>query len=213
MYQYKAAHGTDEYREIGLSDTDNYSDEDDGTPRAEYLENFLDDDIQYYKYSSDPLMYTELGVPGLEENYDDYIIVFWTGERDSLNNAKVGAPLNVARDIGFTIVDKDLQIKTGDWYEGTIERDETGEYYGTDDAGGGEGTRTAMSNTGNVWITNYQEDLITNSDFTYVINDMDDDDQYTDSMKPWKNASKLKNIKLSSGNIFLLYEIWNEDSY
>ena len=32
-------------------------------------------------------------------------------------------------------------------------------------------------------------------------------------MKPWKNAAKLKNVKLGNGDIFLLYEIWSVDSY
>ena len=46
-----------------------------------------------------------------------------------------------------------------------------------------------------------------------MINDLDSDSIYADSNKPWKNASKLKNVMLESGNIFLLYEVWNEDSY
>lgn len=72
-------------------------------------------------------------MPGLEENDDDTKIIFWIGERDSLNNAKVGAPLNVARDIGFTLLDKDLSIITSSKYTGTVEEDTTGLFYGTDD--------------------------------------------------------------------------------
>jgi hypothetical protein len=60
-------------------------------------------------------------VPASEENDDYTHIIFWTGERDSLNNGKVGAPLNIARDIGFTIVDKNLNIVTKNLYSGTTE--------------------------------------------------------------------------------------------
>ena len=90
------------------------------------MTNYLDSDTGYYQYSSDSQFYTELGVPGLEENADHTKIIFWTGERDSLNNAKVGAPLNVPRDIGFTIVDENLGIVTGSKYKGTVEPDATG---------------------------------------------------------------------------------------
>jgi len=177
------------------------------------MANYLDEETLYFQYSSDTQLYTELSVPGIEENTDESKIIFWTGERDSLNNAKVGAPLNVPRDIGFTIVNKDLAIVTSTKYNGTVEAAATGQFYGTGDIDTAAGTPTAMSNAGNAWITNYQEELTTNSDFAYVINDLDADSKYADSIKPWKSATKLKNVKMANGDIFLLYEIWNEDSY
>jgi hypothetical protein len=78
-----------------------------------------------------------------------------------LNNAIVGAPLNVPRDIGFTIVDKNLNVVTSTKYSGTVEADATGLFYGYDDAS----TLTAMSNSGNAWITDYKKDLTDNNDF------------------------------------------------
>jgi hypothetical protein len=42
---------------------------------------------------------------------------------------------------------------------------------------------------------------------------MDVDSKYADSHTPWKNASRLKHVKLSNGDIFLVYEIWSQDSY
>jgi len=46
-----------------------------------------------------------------------------------------------------------------------------------------------------------------------VIDDLGGKKKKADSLTPWKNASKLKSIKMSSGNIFLLYEIWNTTDY
>lgn len=126
VYQVKALHGTDQYRENGLSDS-SYDDAN-GVARNVYagLTNYLDSSIEYYQYSSDSQLYTELGVPALEENDDNTHIIFWTGERDALNNGKVGAPLNIARDIGFTIVDKNLNVVTKNLYSGTAEGLTTG---------------------------------------------------------------------------------------
>lgn len=109
-------------------------------------------------------------MPGIEENDDDTLIIFWTGERDSLNNAKVGAPLNVPRDIGFTILEHDfskqfsdadllLNIKTDKYNEEVDIVDADGYYYDSD------GTNITMANNGNAWLTDYREELTDNGEF------------------------------------------------
>ena len=101
-------------------------------------------------------------MPGVEETSDDLMIFFWTGERDSLNNAKVGAPLNVVRDIGFTIFNPSGgAIVTKDKNSDAVDADASGGYYGTDDAS----TWNPMANSGNAWITNYKDELTSNGDF------------------------------------------------
>lgn len=152
-------------------------------------------------------------MPGFEESIEDDIfegyIVFWTGEKGSgsLDNTQVGQPLNVPRDIGFTIVGTDLATVTSVTYEGDVEDDESGEFYNA------AGTEVSLSNSNVAWITDYQTDLTENSDFKYVIDDLGFKKKKGYSLTPWKNASKLKTIKMASGDIFLLYEIWNTTDY
>lgn len=103
-----------------------------------------------------------MSVPGFEEfdvSSDDIqgYIVFWTGERDSLDNTQVGEPLNVPRDIGFTIVGTDLATMTSATYTGDVEDDESGEFYNA------AGTEVTLSNSDNAWLTDYKYDLATNS--------------------------------------------------
>lgn len=62
----------------------------------------------FYKCSNDNYVYTELGHPGLVETSDDGILVFFAGEQPPLDNAKVGAALNSARNVGFVKVPRDL---------------------------------------------------------------------------------------------------------
>jgi hypothetical protein len=66
-----------------------------------------------------------------------------------LNNSRVGHPLNVPRDIGFTMLDSSLNTRTSEYYEGEIDDDATGKFYDVD------GNEIALSNTDNAWITDY----------------------------------------------------------
>jgi len=61
----------------------------------------------YYKWSNDNYCYTEIGHAGVVE-VDDGLMVFFSGEQPSLNNAMVGSALNAARNAGFVKIDKDL---------------------------------------------------------------------------------------------------------
>ncbi|CAE7430262.1 nup98 [Symbiodinium natans] len=61
----------------------------------------------YYKWSNDNYIYTELAHPGLHE-VNDTILVFFTGEAPPLDNGVVGQALNVARNVGFVKIPRDL---------------------------------------------------------------------------------------------------------
>ena len=65
------------------------------------------DNKQFYKWSNDNNVYTELASPGFLE-VDDGFIFFFLGENPSLDNSKTGELLNTPRNIGFTKVSKDL---------------------------------------------------------------------------------------------------------
>merc|ERR1719203_2585636 len=64
-------------------------------------------DTNYYKWSNDNYVYTELGHSGVVE-VDDGYLVFFSGEQPSLDSSQVGQVLNVARNVGFVKVGKDL---------------------------------------------------------------------------------------------------------
>jgi hypothetical protein len=104
-------------------------------------------------------------------------------------------------------VGRDLVATTSSTYTGDVEDDESGEFY---NAGG---TEVSLDNSEIAWITDYQSDLTENSQFKYVIDDLGAKKKKADSLTPWKNASKLKSITMASGDIFLLYEIWNSTEY
>jgi len=103
-----------------------------------------------------------LSVPGFEEVSEEDVfggyIVFWTGEKGSgsLDNTQVGEPLNVPRDIGFTIVGRDFAAMTSSLYTGEVEDDESGKFY---NAGGSE---VSLENSEIAWLTDYQYDLTEN---------------------------------------------------
>uniref|UniRef100_A0A7S4Q871 Uncharacterized protein n=1 Tax=Alexandrium monilatum TaxID=311494 RepID=A0A7S4Q871_9DINO len=65
----------------------------------------------YYKWSNDNYVYTELGHQGVVEVMDG-LLVFFSGEQPPLDNSRVGAVLNEARNVGFVKVGKDLTQRT-----------------------------------------------------------------------------------------------------
>ena len=66
-------------------------------------------DKQFYKWSNDNNVYTELGAPGFQE-VDDGILIFFLGENPALDNSKTGEYLNGPRNIGFVKINSDLEI-------------------------------------------------------------------------------------------------------
>jgi len=217
----KAKHGVEKYRELELEgcvsggDCD-YEDYDNESPVPEYLDangddvvNYLDDDTDYRAWSYDMQYYTELATPGIEETEEGHYIVFWTGESDIKKNTAVGEYLNLVRNIGFTLLDTDLNIVTSDTesFEGTVEEDFGTEFYDV------EGTKTTSTNGGFAWITDYAADLEDNSLFSYTIDDLPRGEKQADKLKPWKNASRLKHVKIADELIFLIYEIWDDSEF
>lgn len=64
----------------------------------------------YYKWSNDNNVYTEISHDGLVE-VDDGVLVFFAGEKPPFDNSKVGAIMNVPRNLGFVKIGKDLSSK------------------------------------------------------------------------------------------------------
>lgn len=158
--------------------------------------------------------YTELATPGIEETEEGHYIVFWTGEQDIRNNTAVGEYLNLVRNIGFTLLDTDLNVVSGDAvssdglaYEGTLEKELLTEFYDV------EGTKASASDRDFGWITDYAADLEDNSMFSYTIDDLPRDEKQADKLKAWKNASRLKHVKIADELIFLIYEIWDDSEF
>jgi len=92
-------------------------------------------------------------------------------------------------------------------YEGTVEEDFGTEFYDV------EGTLATSVNGGFAWITDYATDLEDNSMFSYTIDDLPRDEKQADKLKPWKNASRLKHVKIADELIFLIYEIWDDSEF
>jgi len=77
----------------------------------------------FYKWSNDNQVYTELSAEGFQEVSDGYI-VFFVGEFPSLDNSKTGEDCNAPRNTGFTKISKDQKKKlspggkeTGGFYD------------------------------------------------------------------------------------------------
>lgn len=100
----------------------------------------------FYKWSNDNNVYTELAHAGVVE-VDDGYVVFFSGERPSLDTSMMGSALNVGRNAGLVKVGKDLR-KQEVLSKGSTE---TGEYY--DFAGGYH----RQENKGIKWITNFSD--------------------------------------------------------
>lgn len=62
----------------------------------------------YYQWSNDNYLYTELAHPGLHE-VDDTVLVFFAGEKPPLDNSLVGKAMNVARNVAWVKISRDLQ--------------------------------------------------------------------------------------------------------
>lgn len=114
-YTYKTGHASSETRH-------------DGTKFDEYT-SISTSEKTYYKWSNDNYCYTEIGHAGVVE-VNDGLLVFFSGEQPSLNNAVVGSALNVARNAGFVKIGKDLS-------QGEILSSGTSENGGFYDYGGG----------------------------------------------------------------------------
>jgi len=82
-------------------------------------------DVTFYKWSNDNDCYTELAHAGVVE-VDDGILAFFAGERPALDSSLTGAHLNMARNVGFVKVGKDVADREVLSGGGTS----TGGYYG-----------------------------------------------------------------------------------
>ena len=76
-----------------------------------------------------------------------------------------------------------------------------------------EGTKASASDRDFGWITDYAADLEDNSMFSYTIDDLSRDEKQADKLKAWKNASRLKHVKIADELIFLIYEIWDDSEF
>ena len=75
---------------------------------------------------------------------------------------------------------------------------------------------TSLSNQITNWITDYTANLTFNYQFSQAFEKAYDEDYelYPFDIKlPWKNVNKLKHVKLDTGDIMLVYEIWNQTDY
>jgi hypothetical protein len=144
---------------------------------------------QFYQWSNDNQTYTELG--GVAETAAGYLVAF-TGERLSLDNSKVGSPLNTGRDIGVVLVRKDFEVPA-------LVADK-GDMWVTDDLVLSKGTPEEAGfynffgqfrpqrTTGVVWLTSNPADRS-------------------------RNATRLKVAPLPSGDVALLWEVWSPSAY
>lgn len=64
----------------------------------------------FYKWSNDNQVYTELSAEGFQEVSDGYI-AFFVGEFPALDNSKTGKEYNAPRNIAFTKISKDQKTK------------------------------------------------------------------------------------------------------
>ena len=81
-----------------------------------------------------------------------------------------------------------------------------------------DGVWTSLSNQISAWITDYTANLTYNYDFMDAYTDkktLNNNDGYHafDIKLPYKNVNKLKHVKFDSGDIMLVYEIWNQTDY
>lgn len=119
-----------------------------GTTMPEYTE-ISTPEKKYYKWSNDNYVYTELGHAGVVE-VPDGLLVFFSGERPSLDNSLTGKVLNVARNAGFVKIGKDLS-KREVLSPGPVE---TGGFY---DFGGGW---QVQKHEGINFLTNFSDDSV-----------------------------------------------------
>ncbi len=143
----------------------------------------------YYKWSNDNRTYTELG--GVIEGSQGYTVTF-AGEASptnkALDNSRVGNYLNDPRNIGLIQVIKNFENASG---SGNVVSDDLVRTSGLTETGGFYtfgGSWSDQRNTGVVWLTNYQD-------------------------KAQENVSRLKTVKLSDGNLLLLWEKWTPYQY
>ena len=139
----------------------------------------------YYKWSNDNDTYTELG--GVVQTSKGYLVLF-IGEREPLDNSKVGQSLNAPRDIGFVLVREDFEsaTKTGS----NMVSDDLVLSAGAEEKGGFytfQGAWSEQRNKGIGWLTAYAT---------------------TD-----KNASRLRVAPLPDGQVLLLWEEWSATAY
>lgn len=108
----------------------------------------------FYKWSNDNHTYSEIG--GVEEAADR-ILIFFAGEPDSegksLNNSRIGANLNDARNLGMVIVKKDFTQGDAILSQGV---NETGGFYTF------LGTYSPQENKGIHWLTRYENKALHN---------------------------------------------------
>jgi len=139
----------------------------------------------YYKWSNDNDTYTELG--GVVQTNKGYL-VFFIGEREPLDNSKVGQRLNTPRNIGFVLVREDFEnaTKSGS----NIVTDDLVLSAGAEEKGGFytfQGKWSEQRNKGIGWLTAYST---------------------TD-----KNASRLRVAPLPDGQVLLMWEEWSGAAY
>ena len=159
-----------------------------GTTYPEYTE-ISGGGTTYYKWSNDNRTYTELG--GVIEGSQGYTVTF-AGEASptnkALDNSRVGNYLNDPRNIGLIQVIKNFENASG---SGNVVSDDLVRTSGLTETGGFYtfgGSWSDQRNTGVVWLTNYQD-------------------------KAQENVSRLKTVKLSDGNLLLLWEKWTPYQY
>ena len=99
---------------------------------------------EFYKWSNDNNVYTELSAPGFEEMKDGFN-VFFVGERPALDNALTGDLLNVPRNIGFVKTDL-LQDEI--LSDGPVEK---GGFYTFN------GAWTSLEHEGIEWLTDFPD--------------------------------------------------------
>jgi len=66
--------------------------------------------LQFFKWSDDDNTYTELAHSGIEE-VSDGLLIFFVGERPSLDNSQTGLVLNAARNVGFVKISSSISAK------------------------------------------------------------------------------------------------------
>jgi hypothetical protein len=144
---------------------------------------------KYYKWSNDNGTYTSLGA--LIEVDDGYVVLF-TGEPDangkSINNSRVGKNNTDSRNVGFLKIVKDFETKSG---KGNVVSDDMVVSKGVSETGGFYtfgGWFAEQRNTGVQWLTKYKK-------------------------RSQETAIHLKAVKLSDGNILLLWEKMKEEGY
>ncbi len=147
----------------------------------------------YYQWSNDNRTYTELG--GVIDANNGYTVIFAgeaTADGRALDNARVGGYLNDPRNIGLIQVRSDFENASGASFTNpSVVSDDLVKTIGIPETGGFYtfgGVRSEQRNTGIVWLTRYQD-------------------------KNQENVSRLKAVKLSDGNLLLLWEKWTADAY